>query len=159
MGVKIADVPPGYEYVPPAPSGITDSPELPPLHEAFGARRNDRGNWELPPLDQEHASTSGTLHHGATQIVLERAAFELVCGHAGTDALQIEDWTVMYTSAGRVGPFEARGTVVGPNARPQRYAARVHLVDRGLDDRLIAIATAAFRPVDRSGLGERTRHA
>jgi hypothetical protein len=148
MGVKIADVPPGYEYVPPAPSGITDSPELPSLHEAFGARRNERGNWELPELDREHASTSGTLHHGATQIVLERAAFELSSGHARTEALQIEDWTVMYTTAGRVGPFEASGAVVGPNARPQRYAAQVQLVDRGLDDRLIAIGTAVFRPID-----------
>jgi hypothetical protein len=147
MGVKIADVPPGYTYVPPAPSGITDSPDLPPLHEAFGARRNERGNWQLPPLDQEHASTSGTLHHGATQIVLERAAFELAGAHARTDALQTEDWTVMYTAAGRVGPFEASGTVIGPDARPQRYAAQVQLVDRGRDDRLIAIGTAVFRPV------------
>jgi hypothetical protein len=147
MGVKIADVPPGYEYVAPASSGITDSPELPSLHEAFGARRNERGNWQLPELDQEHASTSGTLHHGATQIVLEQAAFELANGHAGTDALQIEDWTVMYTTAGRVGPFETSGSVVGPKARAQRYAAQVQLVDRGLDDRLIAIGAAVFRPV------------
>ncbi len=147
MGVKISDVPPGYEYVAPAPSGIADSPELPALHEAFGALRNERGNWQLPELDQEHASTSGTLHHGATQIALERAAFELASGHARTDALQIEDWTVMYTTAGRVGPFEASGTVIGPNARPQRYASQVQLVDRGMDDRLIAIGTALFRPV------------
>ncbi len=147
MGVKISDVPPGYEYVAPAPSGIADSPELPALHEAFGVLRNERGNWQLPELDQEHASTSGTLHHGATQIALERAAFELASGHARTDALQIEDWTVMYTTAGRVGPFEASGTVIGPNAWPQRYASQVQLVDRGMDDRLIAIGTALFRPV------------
>ncbi len=131
MGVKIADAPAGYEYVPPAPSGITDSPDLPPLHEAFGARRNERHLWQLPPLSQQTASTSGTLHHGATQVVLERAAFELAAAQAGTDALQIDDWTVMYTSAGKVGPFEASGTIIGPKSHPQRYAAQVHLVDKG----------------------------
>jgi hypothetical protein len=145
MGVKIADAPPGYEYVPPAPSGITDSPDLPPLHEAFGARRNDRDLWQLPELRQQSASTSGTLHHGATQVVLERAAFELAAAQAASDALQIEDWTVMYTSAGRVGPFEASGAVVGPNAHPQRYAARVQLIDQGMDNRLIAIGVGIFR--------------
>jgi hypothetical protein len=147
IGVKIADVPPGYEYVAPAPSGITDSPELPPLHEAFGATRNERGRWQLPPLDQQHASTSGTLHHGATQVVLERVASELVAGAASTELLQIEDWTVMYTTAGRVGPFEASGATIGPGPGPQRYAARVQLVDRGAGDRLIAIGTGVFRPV------------
>jgi hypothetical protein len=145
MGVSLGDVPAGYEYVPPAPSGVTDSPELPSLHEAFGAIRNDRNNWELPPLTQRSASTSGTLHHGPTQVVLERAAFELAAAHAETSALQIEDWTVMYTAAGRVGPFEASGTVIGPDARPQRYAAQVQLVDKGLDSRLIAIGVGLFR--------------
>jgi acyl-coenzyme A thioesterase PaaI-like protein len=145
MGVKISDAPPGYEYIPPAPSGITDSPDLPPLHEAFGAQRNAGGYWELPELDLQHASTSGTLHHGATQVLLEHVAFELASDHAQTDALQIEDWTVMYTSAGRVGPFEASGRVIGPNARPQRHAAQVQLLDRGMGDRLVAVGTAVFR--------------
>jgi hypothetical protein len=147
MGVVVATAPPGYEYVPPAPSGVTDSPDLPPLHEAFGARRNDANHWELPPLSQKLASTSGTLHHGATQVVLEHTAVELAAAQAGTDALQIEDWTVMYTAAGRVGPFEARGTTIGSDSGRQRYAAQVQLVDKGLDDRLIAIGVALFRPV------------
>jgi hypothetical protein len=147
MGVIVAAAPPGYEYVPPAPSGIADSPSLPPLHEAFGAQRNDHDRWQLPELSQRTASTSGTLHHGATQVVLERTAFELAAEHANTDAVQIEDWTVMYTSAGRVGPFEASGAVIGPNAHPQRYAAQVQLIDRGLDDRLVAIGVALFRPI------------
>jgi hypothetical protein len=145
MGVVVAEAPPGYEYVPPAPSGITDSPDLPPIHVAFGAQRNERGHWQLPELSQKTASTSGTLHHGATQVVLERTAFELASANADTDALQIEDWTVMYTSAGRIGPFEASGEVIGPNAHPQRYAARVQLVDRGMNDRLVAIGVGLFR--------------
>ncbi len=147
MGVVVATAPEGYQYVPPAPSGVTDSPDLPPLHEAFGARRNQLGLLELPELSQRIASTSGTLHHGPTQVVLERAAFELAAAQAGTDLLQIEDWTVMYTAAGRVGPFEASGAVIGPNARPRRFAARVQLVDKGLDNRLVAVGVAVLRPV------------
>jgi hypothetical protein len=146
IGVKIADAPAGYVYVPPAPSGITDSPDLPPLHEAFGARRNGHGLWELPELRQESASTSGTLHHGATQVVLERAAFELAAAQADTEALQIEDWTVMYTTAGRVGPFQASGAAIGQGASAPRFATRVQLVDKGLDGRLIAIGVGLFRP-------------
>jgi hypothetical protein len=145
MGVILATAPAGYEYVPPAPSGVTDSPDLPPLHEAFGARRGDGNLWQLPELSQQIASTSGTLHHGATQVVLEHAAFELATEQAKTDALQIEDWTVMYTAAGKVGPFEASGTIIGPNSHPQRYAARVQLIDQGLDNRLIAIGVGVFR--------------
>ena len=147
MGVKVSDVPPGYQYVPPAPSGITDSPELPPLHEAFGARRNEEGLWELPELSRQSASTSGTLHHGATQVVLERAAFELAAFQACHEDLQIEDWMVMYTAAGRVGPFEASGTVIGTGSGARRYAARAQLVDKGLGGRLITIGTGLFRPV------------
>jgi hypothetical protein len=147
MGVVVAIAPEGYEYVPPAPSGVTDSPDLPPLHEAFGARRNEQGRLEIPELTQRIASTSGTLHHGPTQVVLERAAVELASAQAGTEMLQIEDWTVMYTAAGRVGPFEASGTVISPNSRPQRFAARVQLVDKGLDNRLVATGVAVFRTV------------
>jgi hypothetical protein len=146
MAVNLATAPSGYEYVPPAASGITDSPELPPLHEAFGARRNAEGLWQLPELSQQTASTSGTLHHGATQVVLEQVAFELASTQAGTDALQIEDWTVMYTSAGKVGPFAASGSVIGPHAHPQRFAARVQLVDLGMHSRLVAIGVGLFRP-------------
>ena len=98
-------------------------------------------------MTQRIASTSGTLHHGPTQVVLERAVFELAAAQAETDLLQIEDWTVMYTSAGRVGPFEASGAVIGPKARPQRYAARVQLIDKGLDNRLVALGVGVFRPV------------
>jgi hypothetical protein len=144
LGVSLAATPPGYEYVPPAPSGVIDSPDLPPLHQVFGGRRNEQDLWELPALTRQSASTSGTLHHGATQVVLERVAFELAEARTGRDSLQIRDWTVMYTAPGTVGPFEARGAVIGTDPHLARCAARVHLVDKGRDDRLIAIGTAVF---------------
>ena len=110
MGVKLAAAA-GYEYVDPGP-GVPDSPELPPLHEAFGAQRRPDGRWVLPELDAWLGSTSGSLHHGPTQVVLEAAAMALAADAAGTEALQIEDWSVMFVARGTVGPFVATGDVI-----------------------------------------------
>jgi len=143
IGVNLGPAPPGYRYVDPG-DGVADTPDLPSLHEAFGARRGAEG-WELPELTQRIGSTSGSLHHGPTQILLEAAASELAAAAAGTDQLQIEDWTVLYTARGKIGPFAATGTVTG--GALGRYVAQMRLVDRGNGDRLIATALAAFREV------------
>ena len=143
MGVKLAAAPAGYEYVDPGP-GVPDSPDLPPLHEAFGARRRAEGVWALPELDAQLGSTSGSLHHGATQVVLEAAAMELVAGSAGTDALQVDDWSVMFVARGTVGPFVTTGDVVHGDVG--RLACRTTLRDEGNGGRVIASALAVFRP-------------
>jgi hypothetical protein len=146
MGVRVGDVPHGaeggYRYVDPGP-GMPDSPDLPPLHEAFGARRRG-AQWELPELTQQIGSTSGSLHHGPTQIVLEAAALELAAAEVGHDRLQIEDWVVMYTARGKVGPFLTSGTAVAGSLG--RCVARMELRDEGNDNRLVATALAVFRP-------------
>ncbi|HLG68503.1 MAG TPA: hypothetical protein VKV36_11635 [Acidimicrobiales bacterium] len=146
LGVRLASVPAGaeggYRYVDPGP-GVPDSPDLPPLAEAFGARRTASG-FELPVLSGRIASTSASLHHGPTQIVLEAAALALAAEAAGTDRLQIEEWTVMYRSAGRVGPFTTTGSVVGGPLG--RFLARMELADEGNGGRLVATALAAYRP-------------
>jgi hypothetical protein len=143
MGVKLAAAPDGYEYVDPGP-GVPDSPDLPPLHEAFGARRRAEGGWALPELDAKLGSTSGSLHHGATQVVLEAGAMELAANAAGTDALQIDDWSVMFVARGTVGPFVTSGDVV--RGELGRLACRMTLRDEGNGDRVIASALAVFRP-------------
>jgi hypothetical protein len=114
------------------------------LHEAFGARRRAEGGWVLPELDARLGSTSGSLHHGATQVVLEAAAMELAANAAGTDALQIEDWTVMFVARGTVGPFVSTGDVV--HGGLDRFACRMTLRDEGNGNRVIASALAVFRP-------------
>src|ERR1700757_4166831 len=43
---------PGFRYVDNRP-GVADSPGLPPLYEAFGARMGDDGNFEIPELTPE----------------------------------------------------------------------------------------------------------
>jgi hypothetical protein len=147
LGVRLASVPAGaeggYRYVDPGP-GVPDSADLPPLAEAFGGRRTPDG-WELPELSGRIASTSGTLHHGPTQIVLEQAALEQAGEAAGTDQLQIEEWMVMFRASGRVGPFRTAGTVVG--GRLGRFLARMRLTDEGNGGRLVATGLAAYRKV------------
>ena len=143
MGVRVGDAPPGYAYVDPGP-GMPDSPHLPPLHEAFGARRRHDGRWELPELTQRIGSTSGSLHHGPIQVVLEAAAFELASRGAGTDRIQIEDWSVMYLQRGKIGPFVVDGDfVTGPTGR---IACRMSLRDEGVDGRMVSSALAIFTP-------------
>lgn len=147
LGVRLAGVPAGaeggYRYVDPGP-GVPDTPDLPPLAEAFGAHRTASG-WELPEINGRIASTSGSLHHGPIQVVLETAALSVAAEMAGTDKLQIEEWTVMYRSAGRIGPFVTTGSVLG--GRLNRFLSRVSLTDEGNGGRLVATALAAYRPL------------
>lgn len=142
-GVRLAGTPGGYEPIP-LPPEIADRPDLPPLHAVFGARRRPDGRWELPPLTAGAMSTSGSLHLGPTHIVLETAAAELAAEQAGTDLLQIEDWTVMFTARGTHGPFVVDG--VAAAGRLGRIACRLTLSDEGRDGRVVASAVAAFRP-------------
>jgi len=139
-GVVMAPAPEGYGYVDPGP-GMPDSPSLPPLWEAFGARRRPDHRLEIPELTARIGSTSGSLHHGPTQVVLEAAATEAAAATAGTDALAVRQWYVAFTARGRTGPFVATAEVVAD--RGALVAVDAALVDEGAG-RLIASATAVF---------------
>jgi hypothetical protein len=142
-GVRLAGTPGAYESIP-LPPEIADRPDLPPLHEVFGARRRPDGRWELPPLTPGAMSTSGSLHLGPTHIVLETAAAELAAQQAGTKRLQVEDWAVMFTARGTHGPFVVDGTAAASNLG--RITCQLTLRDEGRDGRVVASAVAAFRP-------------
>ena len=107
-GIRLAVAPGEFQPIEPA-ADIPDTDALPPLHEAFGCRRRADGRWELPELDITTASTSASLHLGPAQVLLEVAAEELAVEAAGTDQLQVEDWTVMFVARGSVGPFVVSG--------------------------------------------------
>ena len=141
MGVKLGAAPPGFQPVDPGPA-IEDGPSLPPLHTVFGAYRRADGIWELPELTARTASTSGSLHIGPIHIILEAAATDLVAQMAGTDAVQIEDWSVDFVSRGTHGPFIVDGVVAGGKAG--RVACRLALRDQGRDSRIVASAVAIF---------------
>jgi hypothetical protein len=144
-GIKLADTPPGFEPLA-LPPEIADSPALPPLWQVFGAGRRADGQWELPPMAPENMSTSGSLHLGPIHVVLEAAATELAARHAGTDAIRVEDWTVMFVARGTDGPFVVDGAV--SSGGYGRIACRLSLRDQGRDNRIVASAVAIFRVVD-----------
>jgi hypothetical protein len=142
MGVSLGGTPEGFEPVDNPPLEVVDSPDLPPLHQVFGATRRDDG-WILPELSLELASPDAALHLGPIHVVLETAATEAAADLAGTDALQIQDWHVMFVARGKVGPFRA---VAEPHAGPMgRVAVRLSLHDEGNDDRVVTTGSASFR--------------
>ena len=121
---------------------IEDSPDLPPLWEAFGASKRDDGHWVLPALSAELASPDAALHIGPQHVVLETAATDLAADLAGTRKVQVISWHVMFMSRGKVGPFRVEGTAhVGG---PGRIGVRMLLHDEGNADKSITSAAAIF---------------
>ena len=144
MGVSLGTPPPGFERVDNPPIDVEDSPAMPPLHVVFGARRRPDGDWELPELSDELSSPDAALHLGPIHVVLEAAAMELASRESRGQALQIEDWHVMFVARGKVGPFRVDGEAIG--GRHGRIGCRLALHDEGNGDRVVTSASAAFRP-------------
>jgi hypothetical protein len=144
-GVSLGAAPEQYEQVDNPPIDVVDSPDLPPLHAVFGAVRGADGAWRLPELKPELASPHAALHLGPINIVLETVAMERAAERAGTDALQVESWTVMMVRPGVVGPFRGVGEVLADASA--RLPVQLTLHDEGKDDRVIATAVAIFRRV------------
>jgi hypothetical protein len=141
--VSLGGTPPGFEPVENPMMEVVDSADLPPLHQVFGARRRQDGRWILPELVGEMASPDAALHLGPIQIVLETAANELAQVRAGTEALQIEGWHVMYVARGKVGPFRVDGeAALGPD---RRVGVELTLHDEGNGDRPVSSAQGAYR--------------
>jgi hypothetical protein len=124
---------------------IEDSPDLPPLWEAFGASKRDDGHWVLPALSAELASPDAALHIGPQHVVLETAATDLAADLAGTRKVQVISWHVMFMSRGKVGPFRVEGTAHGGGGR---VGVRMLLHDEGNADKAITSAAAIFDIVD-----------
>lgn len=124
---------------------IEDSPDLPPLWQAFGASRRDDGHWVLPELSTEFASPDAALHIGPQHVVLEAAAIDLAADVVGTRMLQVISWHVMFMSRGKVGPFRVEGTA-HPGA-PGRVGVRMLLRDEGNADKPVTSAAAVFEVI------------
>ena len=125
---------------------IEDSPDLPPLWEAFGASRRPDGHWILPPLSVELASPDAALHIGPQHVVLETAAIDLAAEAAGTRKVQVVSWHVMFMSRGKIGPFRVDGTA--HTSGTGRVGVRMLLHDEGNGDKPVTSAAAIFDVVD-----------
>jgi hypothetical protein len=121
---------------------IEDSPQLPPLWQAFGASKRDDGRWVLAELQPELASPDAALHIGPQHVVLETAAIDLAAELAATRKLQVASWHVMFMARGKVGPFRVEGTAyVGAQGR---IGVRMLIHDEGNKDRAITCGSAVF---------------
>lgn len=145
MGVSLGGTPGNYQKIDNPSIAIEDSPDLPPLHQVFGATRSDDGVWRLPELSIEMASPDAALHLGPQHIVIETAATEAANAAAGTDRLQVESYHCMFVARGKVGPF--RATAEALSGQGGRVGVRVTLNDEGNDDRVVTSASVQFRVV------------
>jgi hypothetical protein len=124
---------------------VEDSPELPPLWQAFGASRRPDAHWQLPALSAELASPDAALHIGPQHVLLETAAIDLAADAVGTPMLQVLSWHVMFMSRGKVGPFRVDGTAhVGGSGK---VGVRMLLHDEGNADKAVTSAAAVFEIV------------
>lgn len=138
VGVVMAPAPEGYEYVDPGP-GVPDSADLPPLWQAFGAQQRPDGAFEILELTSRIGSTSASLHHGATHIVLEAAAMHAAVAAADSDRLRLRHWDVTFTARGKAGPFVTSTSVQA--LRDDTVAIEAELHEEG---RRLAVASAVF---------------
>jgi hypothetical protein len=124
---------------------IEDSPDLPPMWQAFGASRRPDAHWQLPALSVELASPDAALHIGPQHVVLETAAIDLAADAVGTRKLQVVSWHVMFMSRGKVGPFRVDGTAHAGGSG--KVGVRMLLHDEGSADKAVTSAAAVFEIV------------
>ncbi len=144
MGVSLGNVPDGYEAVDNPPIPVEDSPDMPRLHEVFGAVKGPDGWYRLPELSKEFSAPHAALHIGPIHIVFDITAHELAAKQAGTDRIQVENWFVMFVKPGLVGPFRCEGEAI--TGRSGRINVNLTLFDEGRQDRTITTGSAVFRP-------------
>lgn len=145
QGVKIGTVPDGLAKMPPNSLEIVDSPDLPPLWQAFGASRRDDGHWVMPELRVDLASPDAALHIGPQHVLLETAAIDCASDLVGTDRVQMQTWHVMFLARGKTGPFRVDGeAIVGAD---EKVGVRLTLHDEGNGDRSITAASAILQIV------------
>ena len=146
QGVRIGTPPDGLGKMPEDSLEIVDSPDLPPLWEAFGAPARDDGHWVLPELSVELASPDAALHIGPQHVVLETAAIDLAAEprrhRPAADADVARD--VHGAGQGRSVPGRRRSGARVPAAQ---VGVRLTLHDEGNDDHAITCASAVLRIV------------
>jgi hypothetical protein len=143
QGVKIGTVPDGLEKMPPHPLDIVDSPDLPPLWQAFGAFRRQDGHWSLPELRVDLASPDAALHIGPQHVLLETAAIDRASSLVGSDRLQMVAWHVMFLARGKAGPFRVDGEAI--RGAGDNVGVRLTLHDEGNSDRKVTAASAVLQ--------------
>ncbi len=144
----LAPTPEGFVYTDPGP-GVPDTPDLPPLSDAYDAHPSAGGGFVIDGLSTRVGVD--TLHHGPILVALEAAALEVAAAQVETDALRVEHFTTRFVKAGRVGPFVARAETTA--SRDRTVACRAELRDHGADGQVIAVALLRARAIRQKGDG------
>lgn len=142
MGVNMGTPPHGFEPMENPPIQVEDHPDMPRLHEVFGCTRGDDGFLRLPELRQDQSAPHAALHLGPIHIIMDAAAHEAAWEFAGTDALQVENWYVMFVKGGVAGPFRCETSVISGSSG--KINVDLTLRDEGKDDRIITTGSAIF---------------
>jgi uncharacterized protein (TIGR00369 family) len=125
-----------------APDGVVDAP---PFAEWLDVRRDDHSPDEHAlelDLRDELRNPWGIMHGAVVSALVDLAAVEAVSGTTGSPAAAA-DITLHFLAPGRIGPVAARTTALGE--RPDGVVVRVEIVDRGANDRRMALAVATVR--------------
>jgi uncharacterized protein (TIGR00369 family) len=127
-----------------APDGVGDAPAF---AEWLDVRRGGDGVLELD-LRDELRNPWGIMHGAVVSALVDVASVEAVAASTRTSdasgtAVATADITLHFLAPGRIGPVAARTTVLGE--RPDGVVVRVELVDRGANDRRMAVAVTTVR--------------
>lgn len=119
-----------------------------PFFEHLGLRWNtldqDRISVELE-LRDDLRGPAGTLQGGIIATLVDVAAAS-TAALTGTSFVATTEMTIHYLAPGRVGPVRAVGELLRSGPRSFTVEARVY--DEGKDNRLMAVALAAFASLD-----------
>jgi uncharacterized protein (TIGR00369 family) len=88
---------------------------------------------------------AGTLQGGIIATLVDVAAAS-TAALAGSSFVATTEMTIHFLAPGRVGPVRATGELLRSGARG--FAVETRVVDSGMDDRLMAVALAAFAEID-----------
>jgi hypothetical protein len=143
-GVSLGDVPPGFYPVVNPITELVDSPDLPRLRDVFGVVPGPDGVLQINAVTPALASPHSALHLGPINIALEAAAMDELERVTGSDAFQVEHWSIVMVKPGYHGPFRATATVIGNGPR---VGVEAVMTDAGAGGRTIASVSASFRRV------------
>jgi acyl-coenzyme A thioesterase PaaI-like protein len=131
---------PAFNYVDNRP-GVPDAPTLPPLYEAFGARRREDGSLEIKQLTPELGQHG--LHQGPFQVVPEAAAMIAAKRAVGTDQFWIEHQGTSIIARGIGVPLVTTADVLASDETSVNV--RVEMRAEGANNQLCSVTVCRFR--------------
>jgi uncharacterized protein (TIGR00369 family) len=130
---------------PPSPTtAATDPSAFKPFFEYLGLRWNTvEGNRVSVEMDMRNdlCGPAGILQGGITATLVDVAAAS-TAALSGSDLVATTEMTLHYLAPGRIGPIRALGELLRSGTRS--FAVEVRVFDMGADERLMAVALAAF---------------